>query len=419
MGGGLMQLVAYGAQDIYLTGQPQITFFKSVYRRHTNFSMECIEQTLNGEPAAGQRVTCTVARNGDLLLGAHLRVRGPTFDGIDDNIFLNNHTQGGFNAFSILSRADFEIGGQQIDRIYADWMKAWATLALQKGDVSVSGNGANDPLGIAMSPLQWKKGTHDGTANVQLAGTTLYVPLMFYFERNPGLAVPLIALQYHEVKFVLEFSTDAFARFSYLYGTTDSDVSLWVDYAYLDTTERRKFAQNAHEYLITQHQQQIKGVTASQTAVDMTLNFNHPVKYLMWYMPNTEADGSDALNFDHQLNCKLYPYDSALLRLNNHDRFTRRDMSYFQNMQVYQHWPAGSVAGTYTDLSARPSVYSFALRPAEHQPSGTCNFSRIDNTVLKVAGVATGGKATNLIVDAENYNVLRIMSGMGGLAYSN
>lgn len=149
-----MQLVAYGAQDIYLTGQPQITFFKSVYRRHTNFSMECIEQTLNGEPIAGQRVTCTVARNGDLLLGAHLRAKGPTFDSVDDNIFLNNHTQGGFNAFSILTRADFEIGGQQIDRIYSDWMKAWSTLALQKGDVSVSGNGSNDPLGISMSPLQ-------------------------------------------------------------------------------------------------------------------------------------------------------------------------------------------------------------------------------------------------------------------------
>jgi len=540
MGGGLMQLVAYGAQDIYLTGNPQITFFKVVYRRHTNFSMETIEQTINGVVGTGGNSTVTVSRNGDLVYKIYVTGASPT--------------PATTNGSGIVSEVELEIGGQKIDKHYEEWNQIWNELS------------TDESKAIGLKSMIGDIGT-SGVAATTGVKMTQY-PLNFWFCRNPGLALPLIALQYHEVKLKFKWG-DAAAK------GVDSSIKVMCDYIYLDTDERRRFAQVSHEYLIEQIQQQ------SFSGASNKLNFNHPVKELIWTsQPNSG-------------------YTNALLKLNGHDRFSAQNAEYFQLRQPYDYHTAvpaqnlptsvanfngremisnvtaagvgllndvgeglhggtavtnlewndvvsatgggvapingqinagdtaptvfiavngvaagglttgslsigdmhhldfraanaaqtshtsigvvtaihkrtgdaatgagiGPIAGgqTVTDSgtsipanqiiieydqtvtspitsgdndqlfirrigesgSARTSkmtnkinVYSFGLKPEEHQPSGTCNFSRIDNAKLDFGGTGTVPTAAETIY-AVNYNVLRIMSGMGGLAYSN
>ena len=211
-----MQLVAYGAQDIYLTGNPQITFFKVVYRRHTNFSMEAIEQTLNGTVSLGNKVSCTVSRNGDLVHRVYLQVD------------LSGATSASEYGHSLIKSVEVEIGGQRVDRHTGEWLHIWNELTQEAGK---------------------KEGYKAMIGNVDddSASRTLYVPLQFWFCRNPGLALPLIALQYHEVKINVEFASSLGNSV-----TMSSNAKLYVDYIYLDTDERRRFAQISHEYLIEQ-----------------------------------------------------------------------------------------------------------------------------------------------------------------------
>merc|ERR1711968_25228 len=207
MGGGLMQLVAYGAQDVYLTGNPQITFWKVTYRRHTNFAMESIEQTFNGQADFGRRVQCTVSRNGDLAYRTYLQVTLPEINQADAKYarWLDNP------GHQLISMVEVEIGGQRIDRQYGDWMHIWNQLTLtseqEDGFHKMIGN--TTQLTFLTDPLFADVATACGGANIPeavcaprnaLPETTLYVPLQFWYCRNPGLALPLIALQYHEVK---------------------------------------------------------------------------------------------------------------------------------------------------------------------------------------------------------------------------
>jgi hypothetical protein len=390
MGGGLMQLVAYGAQDIYLTGNPQITFWKVVYRRHTNFARESIQQTLNGSVASNARVTAVVSRNGDLLDGMHLE---HTLDATAATVN---------ESATDIDNVEIQIGGQQIDKHYGKWMETWAELTENKTG-RTHGTLYQETTGMGMGAIV--SNTVAAAANAIAAdnvffncanmdGRIVYTPLQFWFCRNPGLALPLIALQYHEVKVIVQFSTIQAASPNY---------SLWCDYVYLDTDERRRFAQVSHEYLIEQVQHQ--NFTSSST---LDLVFNHPVKELIvagqWGETTTgvfEAvfDDMNAAN------------STMKLRLNGHDRMASRQWSYFCNKLVHEHH---SGQGGFVDGSV--AVYPFALEPEEHQPSGTCNFSRIDTAQLSFGAAFD---ATSVDVYAVNYNVLRIMSGMGGLAYSN
>jgi hypothetical protein len=385
MGGGLMQLVAYGAQDIYLTGNPQITFFKVVYRRHTNFSMEAIEQTWNGSDGVAAvavdvagRCTATISRNGDLVHRMYLEIAGQPRA-------VQNPSAGA------IIDVELEIGGQKIDKQTGQWMNVWSHLTEKNPSGHVGGNNDEGTLFQNMSGM----GGCFGQASAKIFTT----PLQFWFCRNPGLALPLIALQYHEVKVILNHNFGSSAAFSALTGNT-----LWCDYIYLDTDERRRFAQVSHEYLIEQVQEQ----TVSVDALSSDLNFNHPVKELI-----LTAGTSSVLT---AIGSSVATYQ---VKLNGHDRFAARDWRYFTRTQIWEHHSgAGGLTCTATTADGKFSdsigVYSFALKPEEHQPSGTCNFSRIDNAQL--VGTANAG-ATKCY--AVNYNVLRIMSGMGGLAYSN
>jgi hypothetical protein len=429
MGGGLLQLVAYGAQDVYLTGNPQITFFKVAYRRHTNFALEAIEQTFNGNPTFGSRVTCQISRNGDLINRMYLQVKVPALTGA---YYVN------YFGLRLINYVEIEIGGQKIDKHYSHWLYVWNELSLPLS----KRYGYNEMVGAY------------GGASAQ----TLYIPLEFWFCRNIGLALPLIALQYHEVKINLNFET-ADKCMTEATNSKGFTASLWVDYIFLDTDERRRFAQLSHEYLIEQLQFTGQEAITSTTGLKTKLNFNHPCKELVWFITNDEATTRKRANWfnyttatsaiDHtsmpsdpevlktlimQTNINYAggaksayattmpsnPVKFAKLILNGNDRFYERPGRYFNLVQPFQHHEN-------IPTNAGINVYSFALKPEEHQPSGTLNMSRIDTAILSLSFEDKTGTATTdydpsqsiLYVYAVNYNVLRILSGMGGLAYSN
>jgi hypothetical protein len=542
-----MQLVAYGAQDVFLTGTPEITFWKVSYRRHTNFAMESIEQTFSGQADFGRRVTCTISRNGDLCYRTYLQVTLPEINqdmkaSGDQGVFARWLD---FPGEQLIAQVEVEIGGQRIDRQYGDWMHIWNQLTMsaeqQRGYFKMIGNTTQltyitDPSFADISgPCAAAGGPSQVCApRKALPETTLYIPLLFWFCRNPGLALPLIALQYHEVKINIDFrpigeclwavksleGTSGTLSVSTAYQQSLVAASLYIDYVFLDTDERRKMAQNPHEYLI--EQLQFTGdESVGSSSNKIKLNFNHPCKELIWVVqPDANVDycssleggqtlyktlGAQPFNYtdavdalpnavhafggpaetsganafitsgglfqdpgahgsegmtgataqwsDASLNRNIFgaangnaalgevtdgsfvsdagtfvlsetaldmhcwgenPVVTAKLQLNGQDRFSEREGSYFDVVQPFQHHTRAPDAGI--------NVYSFALRPEEHQPSGSCNFSRIDNATLQLvlSSATVGGTATAKVrVYATSYNVLRVMSGMAGVAYSN
>ena len=424
MAGGLMQLVAYGAQDVYLTGNPKVTFFQAVYKRHTNFAMENIEQTVNGTAANSGRVSVTIARNGDLVGDMYVELQSTA---TSSNTYAGNPSC--WVAEQAIASAELSIGGQRIDKHYQRWWRLYSELYL---DESKKAN--------------WAKMT------TALTGKTVYLPLIFFFNRNPGLYLPLIALQYHEVRIDFDLAS-----------TFDSYLStnvfkVYANYVYLDTEERRRFAQKGHEYLIEQVQHTGSDtVSATGSAQNKRLSYNHPVKELVWcfndpasdnvatslwnftsepgrtgivleadafsglsanaYVPITQGtgvpllrsgiNGWSAKKFTEEV---VGPLSEFKLVLNGQDRFKAQKGKYFNQVQTYNHHSGCPYPGVY--------AYSFALKPEEHQPTGTCNFSRIDNAQVAVT-LPSGVASTTMHMFAVNYNVLRIQSGMGGLSFSS
>jgi hypothetical protein len=420
MAGGLMQLVAYGAQDVYLTGNPEVTFFQAKYKRHTNFAMENIEQTVNGTAANSGRVSVTVARNGDLVGDMYIQLESD-----EDTTITTAAGDCNWVAERAVNNVELSIGGQRIDKHYQKWWRMYSELYLDES-----------------KKASWGKMTTAGD------GKTVYLPLIFFFNRNPGLYLPLIALQYHEVR--LDF--DLASNFdTYL----DKNVfKVWANYVYLDTEERRRFAQKGHEYLIEQVQHTgTDTVTADGGTKQVRLSYNHPVKELVWCFSNTQTNNGmwnfTTASTDADITIEsdqtaiavsnafittttagtpmlkvgvtgstskfteeaVGPLNTFKLILNGQDRFKEQKGKYFNQVQSYNHHTGCPYPGIYS--------YSFALKPEEHQPTGTCNFSRIDNAQVQVVTADTTNNAISMHMFATNYNVLRIQSGMGGLAFSN
>ena len=522
MGGGLLQLVAYGAQDIYLTGNPQITFFKIVYRRHTNFSMECIPQTISGSSTVSDTYvtagTVIISRNGDLLSQIYVKA--------------DQDTVSGLNGDYLVEDVEIEIGGQRMDKQYREWNQIWTELTTPDSKC----DGFKYLTGGFKNQLV--------TGGLASAGGTsqqsIMYPLQFWFCRNIGLALPLIALQYHDIKLKFNWGSGAAADGISRSGAAavTPKVEVWCDYIYLDTDERRRFAQVSHEYLIEQLQIQEEGSSRDV----FKLNFDHPIKELIWTVPTSTTESSTIIT------------QKMKIEINGHDRFAYQDKEYFQIKQPLIHHTSvpgynikekdtiemiqpiviayrdsgtttgtdvttlhntvGSISGTKTtfnfligtnyipsvnssnfpkvgdllilklktlmnqplldqrNITAQVSsvasqtngwniglvteddqdaissnfivgtanddlvsisiigrlqnpkskcsqlsrdifVYSFALSPEEHQPSGSCNFSRIESAKFLLDNAGTINN-----IYAVNYNVLRIMSGMGGLAYA-
>ena len=536
MGGGLLQLVSYGAQDIYISGNPQITFWKVLFKRHTNFAMESIEVTFNGQADFNKRVTAIINRNADLMYRTYVQVVLPAVDLSSASTVATSVSRFrwlNYVGHRLIKTVELEIGGQRIDRQYGDWMQIWTQLTQDAGTVraldEMIGNSHDLVLmksttGYALD--QSCSGAELTNSCAPRAGTpakTLYIPLQFWFCRNPGLAIPLIALQYHEVRINVEFEQWINCSYTELKASQSvptsiqslTAASLYIDYVYLDTEERRRFAQQTHEYLIEQLQfTGAESITSSSNKIQ--LNFNHPVKELVWVVQRdsfvdcsqpppphiTEVNGCQPFNYSDDFstegvimdvlargslgggnislgvptlvgdsasgpylpgvgiavgpslagaswldtnfsnigNDQQYlfedttnyllakvilnsgtrcsgktPTEVAKLQLNGQDRFTEREGRYFSYVQPYQHH-------TRTPTAPGICVYSFALKPEEHQPSGTCNFSRIDKATLQLTvsvNTVRSGRTAQVRVYAVNYNVLRVMSGMGGLAYSN
>lgn len=406
MAGGLMQLVAYGAQDVYLSSNPQITMFKVVYRRHTNFAIESIENTFNGQADFGKRVTATISRNGDLVTRVYLQVDIPTVAKTGGAGFAWTRYLG----HVLIKEVEVQIGGQRIDKHYGDWLTIWSELTLPE-EKRVGYFNMIGEVSTLTTPA----------ANVP--GQTLYIPLQFWFNRNPGLALPLIALQYHEVKIEILFRplADLWTAADGLSPDATPQLgaaSLWIDYIYLDTDERRRFAQVSHEYLI--EQLQFTGdESINNTNVKLRLNFNHPTKELVWvsqldsHIDGATAPTTDGNQWANYTDALGYAGNNTMvdakLQLNGHDRFSTRASAYFNLVQPYQHHTRVPGNGIY--------VYSFGLKPEEHQPSGSVNFSRIDNATLLMTMASNAAQKVRIY--AINYNVLRVMSGMAGVAYSN
>jgi len=443
-----MQLVAYGAQDIYLTGNPTITYFKAVYRHHTNFAMESIQQSFSGTSDFGNKIKATIARNGDLVSGMYLTVRLPHIQAAGAASARWTDSVGHY----LFRNIDLEIGGQLIDRHFADWLEIWAQLSVPASKlggyfelIGLDGKtGLQTPTGGAVDDKVGPGCYLDETGH-----RILYVPLTFWFCRNIGLALPLIALQYHEVCVTVQI--EDFSKLqtgAKLTAGETLDVQLWVDYIYLDTDERRKFAQESHDYLI--EQLQAADYNYNNNLVNINLTLNHPVKEIIWVArhdthstanqwnnytnsvasltqyygrPKTNAAGplaAETIN-SYRLKVSSNMVQTAMLQLNGLDRIVKQEGIYFNRIQPLNH---------HTTMPASPgiNVYSFAVNPESHQPSGTCNFSRIDtaklvltlNTVKSLADDTADNSTTGVVkLFAVNYNILRVMSGMGGLAFSN
>ena len=542
MSGGIMQLVAYGAQDIYLTGNPQITFFKIVYKRHTNFAIEAIEQTVSGNSSFGSTLTSTIAKNGDLITKMYIKC-SVSLTGSGGNFAWVNKL-----GHALLDEIELLIGGSRIDKQYYGWLNLWYELAR-----NTSHNRGYDNM-IGNNSDMTKLSTTDKTA-------ILYIPLQFFCNRFNGLAIPLIALQYHEVRvdFKLKSESELIVKESVATTTaTISNISLLCNYVFLDSEERKRFASSAHEYLIEQIQSDLNEKVDGSNSI-YNLNFSHPCKVLYWYMQNgnyisgnsflsyepdssyiyrsgyddqnltllnnatiryvlsqmfsssgvislslngsgtsvagsettettynhhsitagtavikanysslTDIDNTlntanclandlsnwevitpltiddiskpittimngitrttDTLNLGHSnydiivyqwnnygkyIDCSVNPISSSLLKLNGHERFSEQSSEFFNYLQAYETHKSTPKDGI--------NLFSFSINPLEHQPSGTCNFSRIDNATLNLTfdSEVTSISGNKLSIFTINYNVLRVMSGLAGMAYSN
>lgn len=507
MGGGLLQLVVKGTQDVYLTGNPQITFFKMIHKQHTNFSMESIEQHFNGIVDFGRKLNCVISKNGDLIHKMYLSVVLPKID--CETSSANKFRWLNWLGHNIIKNVYIEIGGQIIDEQYGEWLHIWNELSQKSGKQ----RGYANMVGNVPRLTQVIQGNSNSDKySSTIPETTLYIPLQFWFCKNPGLALPLIALQYNEVKIVVELndsSSCCWATGKYkLSPPALVNTSLYVDYIYLDAEERRTFAQQKHEYLIEQLQYNGQEILNTQTN-KIKLNFNHPIKELVWVIqpisnidltytnnlggpqffnytdaidntyfsgtPNDPMGGgmtggnsnniswglpitNNATNImdsnsnnivaplsgqtttstlsntgfysittpsihgetlsSSSVNLPLFdkgynPILSGKIQINGHDRFSKRDGKYFNMIQPYQH---------HTNVpSTGINLYSFALYPEDHQPSGTCNFSNVDTsnlmfTLTKESVILQ--RKCNIRVYGVNYNVLKIDAGMGRLAYS-
>jgi hypothetical protein len=452
MGGGVMQLVAYGAQDIYITGNPQITFYKIVYKRTTNFAIESIKQSFVNLPELGKKSTCIISKNGDLIQQMYFEITLPL--GLSDITEpyppLSWWTNGVGNA--MISSVELQIGGSTIDIQYGQWMDIWTELT-NKPEQRVN---YDNMVGNYINTTN----NYGIPTNAALGNRRLFVPLQFWFNRNPGLALPIVALTQHEVRLNLELRSLAelyvgiFTQSTSL--STDAfKLDLYVDYIFLDTDERRKFAQSSHEYLIEQVQKSRDlEIEAGTKQILAPIKFYHPVKEIIWVIPNLDFNtaGNSAggyynrwLDYSNNkskiINAPNDTFETATIEMNGSPRFYKRYANYFRLVQNYQRHTNsprvpnvsafnGNIYCKQYDSEAFPEyyntnkyiyTYSFSLSPEDHQPSGTCNFSKLNSVNLSLT-FATGNIdefGALLMIFGVNYNVLRVFNGQAGLAYSN
>ena len=494
MGGGLIQLVSYGIENLYLSGNPEITFFKIIYRRHTNFSTEPIPQFFKNTPDFNRRVTCTISKNGDLISDMYLYVTLPSIIKQNANLRFSWTKKIGF---SLIKNIELEIGGQLIDKQYGDWLNIWDELH-KKGSNNI--NGVNKMIGNIKELTDSSNGKNQ---------YSIYIPLNFWFCGENGLALPVIALQYNDIKIHVEFNKfeDCFIKSPSNYIDIDENIVLFekgeiihqeidgvkyegrfvdfdvlnnrifydnltnnlisytssvdkskyvitgsksmytcypkmdtsnilnsgessdyfmqypsfidsyilVNYIYLDTFERRRFLKSNHEYLISQLQYSGE-TTLVNNNVSVKIPFNHPCREIIWRLQmDFNKNRNDVFNYttsyDYQQGDDIFKKGTILL--NHNERVSERYSNYFNLIQPFQHHNNSPSKGI--------SMYSFSLNPNANQPSGSCNFSKIDEAKLQLhldKSISYKHPA-KIRIYGLSYNIFRIVNGLGGLAYSN
>ena len=446
-GGGLLQLVAVGKQDAFLTGNPQISFFKMVYRRHTNFATESQPMYFDGTPNFGQRITCLIPRRGDLLGKIYLDVVLPQLKDTSGNLLSYTNSIG----HALIQEITFEVGEQEIDRQTGEWMEVWTQLTTS----SSQRFGLNEMIGriepynvVDVKPSDSSDGLH------------LLIPLQFYFCRNPGSYLPLLALQYSPIRinitlrpaqqlFWVPPPTPPTTQEGWMPAcsvqvsctTPITSMMLWGEFVYLDVEERRQFVSQTHEYLIEQVQHIAPfAITANQNTATIPIEFNHPIKEFIFMVRRDAMQNRNEwfnysnLGLGEVTPPLIVPYVNsnapagrldliiaARLQLDGYDRFMDRTPQYFRLQQPYEHHTA-------TPINSFIYNYSFALRPEDIQPTGAMNASRIDsivwqlqmNTVLSNPLLPAWQQRGNchVLVYAQNYNVFRVINGFGGLLFT-
>lgn len=409
MTGALAQLVAYGAQDVYLTGNPSTTFWKQVFNRYTNFALETIEQDVVGAVDYGQDISVTLGRNGDLVKGVMLEItlqRGSTDPDLQQPYFECEH---------LIDQLELWIGGQKILNFDHEWFRMYWEIYLNLDQE----NAYRDMCDFQTETEGYIR--------------TFYLPLPLWFnDADDNNALPLIALQYHEVQLRLKLMNA-----QYMVGINTAytpTIKCLATYVFLDSKERIWFAQNSHEYIITQIQRNIFPVTVNQNnnSFKLNLNFNHPTQILFWVLvPSLTTHGQYTADPGEQNADILAPLYKCKLTINGIDRMKDFLGSYYGSAN-----PWITCNGNYT--SSGVYTYGFGIRTQYGIPSGTMNFSRIDNATLHITTKAAtvvdqylpgvvnesmtvvgANVLTMALVYAVNFNVFRIQSGMGGVAFAN
>lgn len=446
-GGGLLQLVATGKQDLFLTGNPQMSFFKMVYRRHTNFATESQPMYFDGTPNFGQRITCLIPRRGDLLGKIYLDITLPQIRDTNGNVLSYTNSIGN----ALIQEITFEVGEQEIDRQTGEWMELWTQLTTPTSQRDA----LNEMIG-RVEPY-YPPSLIPGPSS---EGLRLLIPLQFYFCQNPGLYLPLLALQYSPIRINITLrplqqlfwvppppppaSQETWKPACTIPVDCTSQIvnmMLWGEYVYLDVEERRMFVSNSHEYLIEQVQWTPPyALTAQQTTATISVDFNHPQKEFIFVAQRDEMiNRNEWFNYSNLAigevtPAAVMPYlnsnapsgrmdliANAKLQLDGYDRFMARGPQYFRLQQTYDHH-------TTTPVNSFIYNYSFALRPEDAQPTGSMNASRIDsivwqinmNPVLSNPTIPSWQQRGNcrITVYGHNYNVFRVINGFGGVLFT-
>ena len=404
MVGGLLDLVAKGGQDIYFVCNPEVSFFKKVYKRHTNFAIEQEKFLFDGDLNFGRSAKFIIPRKGDLLKSLFLQFEIPDLSTNGTISYIN------YIGYALIDYIEISIGGQIIDKLTGEWMYINNELNLNEDKKK----GYNNIVG--------GKSFAGYGATTGNQGNTYIVPINFWFTKDIGLAIPLVALQYHDVEINLKLrrledlfllKNSGFDFNASAFKLTKCNISL--EYVYLDSIERKMFAQSNHEYLIKQTQYNINNnIPANLSKKRIDLNFNHPIIELIFIIQRKDRTnnnlGNDHLNYS--LNNKLMEdtIKNAQILLNNEERtplMTAKECRYLNVINTHTSIPNNVIY-----------VYSFSMNPESFQPSGSCNFSRFDNKELAIE-FADNISISEVKIFAVNYNILRISKGMGGLAYIN
>jgi hypothetical protein len=360
MSGGIAQLVAVGAQDVHLVGQPEVSFFRSTYKRHTNFSQTVERQVIQGNVSNNGMSTVRFERKGDMLNYVYLVPNTGTA------------TVAVTDWRTVISKVELLIGGQLIDEQDSTYSTLIApTLSATSSSKSVAGD------------------LYGGSTDER------FYPLRFAFCENWQTALPLISLQYHDVELRITWGAAA--------TSSSKKWDIYANYAYLDTQEREMFASQPQNMLITQVQKAI----ASNSKIQ-ELNFNHPVKYLAAAGDNadtTAAGGVAFLNDDNKLKLQINGTDVSDFKFANPN---------YTSVPLYYHTSHGNATPGGVAGGLGLFTYPFCLETGKLQPTGTLNFSRLDS-----ARIVNDTRSVNKDIYATGYNILRIENGMGGLLYSN